>query len=59
MPNKIKIFAFYAINASLYTFGVFHNFFCCIFPEYNNNVYESTKHKLQYLTTWDSVCYNN
>ncbi len=55
MSKNLKIFAFYLTSACIYNFGLFYNFVYCMFPQHNGNVFVSTKDKLQYLTTWDSV----
>lgn len=55
MSNKFTVLVFYSLSALVYTYSLFHNFVHCMFPEHNGNFYESTKDKLKYLTTWDSV----
>ncbi len=55
--SKLIIFVFYLTCAIIYNYGLYYNWVYCIFPEHNNDVFISTKNKLQYLTTWDSVCF--
>ncbi len=54
MSSKLIILIFYLITATVYTFGLAHNFLYCRLPQYD--ILVSAREKLQFLTVWDSVC---